>query len=61
MFDFFNIKIALSCAPDNLGVNKVLGLLEKPLEIADYMFCPENKNKKTLLLDYNRRYLRYIH
>jgi hypothetical protein len=33
----------LLCAQDNLGVKKSRGPLEKPLEIADYVFCPHKK------------------
>jgi hypothetical protein len=32
----------------NLGGKKSLGPLEKPLEIADYVFCPHKKTSRTI-------------
>jgi hypothetical protein len=40
----------LCCAQDNLGVKKSLGPLEKPFEIADYVFCPHKKTSRTIRL-----------
>jgi hypothetical protein len=41
--NFLKPKVALRCAQDNFGGQKSIGPLEKPLEIADYVFCPHNK------------------
>jgi hypothetical protein len=47
-FDFFDPTIALRCGQDNLRGQKNLGPLEKPLEIADYVFCPHRKITRTI-------------